>query len=201
MTTTMISNIINGDTNGTQWWYHQKYHLKYLSNFEMIALMIDEVMFYGNSGGFHGILTFLNINTELKCKSWLVESWQLNDSSLIYFFWFFWQPHPHCEGLDIISSVTNNMYIPKVSYILSRDFRGWTVTKHVVLGKFYEVTNRCTGLQNNSSCLWIVISFLWELWIHENFQNVQNNQVKRLMPACITRVYCEPMKYCYELRS
>ena len=43
--------------------------LKYLSNYEMIALMIDEVVFYGNSGGFYGISTFLNIKTELKCKS------------------------------------------------------------------------------------------------------------------------------------
>ena len=42
--------------------------LKYLSNFEMIALMIDEVVFYGNSDGFYGISTFLNIKTELKCK-------------------------------------------------------------------------------------------------------------------------------------
>ena len=48
--------------------------LKYLSNFEMIALMIDEVVFYGNSDGFYGISTFLNIKTELKCKSLLVES-------------------------------------------------------------------------------------------------------------------------------
>ena len=43
--------------------------LKHLSNFEMIALMIDEVVFYGSRGGFYGILIFLNIKTELKCKS------------------------------------------------------------------------------------------------------------------------------------
>ena len=54
-----------------------------INYYEMIALMIDEVMFYGNSGGFHGILTFFNIKTELKCKLK-----QLKDSSLIYFYGF-----------------------------------------------------------------------------------------------------------------
>ena len=95
--------------------------------------MIDEVVFYGNSDGFYGISTFLNIKTELKCKSLLVESWQLKVSSLIYFFWFFWQPHPHREGRDIISSVTNNMYIRNASYIRSRDFWMWTSSVGKVL--------------------------------------------------------------------
>ena len=57
---TMISNILNGDIPMVLSDDIIR-KLTHLSNFEMIALMIDEVVFYGNSDGFYGISSFLII--------------------------------------------------------------------------------------------------------------------------------------------
>ena len=79
--------------------------------------MIDEVVFYGNSGGFHGILTFLNIKTELQ---WRVDSWKI-------LLWFIFSGNYTLFAEDMtLFLLIVIMFIHKVCYIDSQNLRVWT---------------------------------------------------------------------------